>query len=411
MRSQKINKQPNSANRNKFPIICFLADTHNFLDDRVYWKEAVSLKNNGFEVHYLFADSINESGVTDEGINYVKIKSSFFQKKWYLNFPINILIPGGFYRKMFKKAASVKADVYHIHDLKVNKIGKRLKSLSHKPKIIYDVHEPYPENIRDYISTKGIFTFLKNRYSEYIRKWEKRCAKNYDLIITTEENLQSRFMEFMPQNKVEIIYNYTNLESTRESLNFEDKIYDAIYSGGITRRRGAFKILEAAKIAVMEKPDLKILFLGTYFPDNFKNEMQEFIIKNGLQENVILHDSVPYTQVPDFYNKSKIGLGIFLPNETHRIILQIKIFEYMNYGLPIVGSNFGHINDYINKDEVGITVDPENPEKISEAILKILEDTELYNKYSKNGIIAVDNKYSWEFMEKKLVSIYSNLIN
>jgi glycosyltransferase involved in cell wall biosynthesis len=362
-------------------------------------------------VHYLFASSINESGITEEGINYVKIKSSFVQKKWYLNFPVKILIPGGFYRRMLKKAASLKADAYHIHDLKVNKIGKRLKSLPHKPKIIYDGHEPYPENIRDYISTKGIFTFLKNKYSEYIGKWEKRCAKNYDLIITTEENLQSRFREFMPKNRVEIIYNYTNLESTRESLDFEDKIYDAIYSGGITRWRGAFKILEAAKIAVMEKPDLKILFLGSYFPENFKNEMQEFIIKNGLQENVILHDSVPYTQVADFYNNSKIGLGIFLPIETHKIILQIKLFEYMNFGLPIVGSNFGHIHKIIENDQVGIAINPENPEEIAEALNNLLSDEKLYNTFSKNGMDAVQKKYRWEYMEEKLVSLYTGILD
>ena len=399
------------SKRNEHTVVCFLADTHNLFDDRVYWKQAVSLKKNGYKVYYITFGRINESGITHEGISYFKIKRSFFQRKWYLNFAFNILMPGGFYSKMFKKAKSIEADVYHIHDLKVNKIGKRLKALPHKPGIIYDVHEPYPENIRDYISTKGIFTFLKNVYSKYIEKWEKDCAKSYDLIITTEENMRERFQKFMPQNKVEIIYNYTNLENTRESLNFEDKIYDAIYAGGITQRRGAFKILEAVKIAVNEKPDLKILFLGTYFPDNFKNEMQKFVVENNLQENVILHSSVPYTQVPDFYNKSKIGLGIFLPNETHRIILQIKIFEYMNYGLPIVGSNFGHISQYIKKDEAGITVDPENPEEISGAILKILKDPELYNKYSKSGITAVDSKYRWEFMEKKLVSIYSNFIH
>ncbi|MCD4664390.1 MAG: glycosyltransferase family 4 protein [Bacteroidales bacterium] len=411
MQLQNTNKQLNSAKEKEPPIICFLADTHNFLDDRVYWKEAVSLKNNGYAVYYIFADTTNESGVTDEGIYYFKINSSFFQKKWYLNFPFKILIPGGFYLRMFEKAASLKADVYHIHDLKVNKIGKRLKSLPHKPKIIYDVHEPYPENIRDYISTKGIFTFLKNIYSNYIEKWERNCAKNYDLIITTEENIQERFRKFMPQNKVEIIYNYTNLERTRERLNFEDKIYDAIYSGGITRLRGAFKILEAVKIVAKQKGNFKMLFLGSYFPDDFKIEMQEFIEENGLQENIILHDSVPYNEVPDFYNKSKIGLGIFLPIRTHRIILQIKIFEYMNFGLPIVGSNFGHINDYIKKDKVGIVVNPEDPKEIANALLKILNGPDLFDKCSKNGINAVDNKYRWEFMEKKLIRIYSDLLS
>lgn len=83
----------------------------------------------------------------------------------------------------------------------------------------------------------------------------------------------------------------------------------------------------------------------------------------------------------------------------------------MNFGLPIVGSNFGHISDYIKKDEVGIVVNPEDTEEIANALLKILNDPELYQKYCKNGIAAVDKKYRWEFMEKKLIRIYSELLS
>ena len=84
-----------------------------------------------------------------------------------------------------------------------------------------------------------------------------------------------------------------------------------------------------------------------------------------------------------------------------------EIFEYMNYGLPIVGSNFGHINDYIKKENIGIAVNPEEPKEIAGAILKILNNHELFRKYSNNGIAAVDKKYRWDFMEKKLIDIYS----
>ncbi|MEZ5199443.1 MAG: glycosyltransferase, partial [Bacteroidales bacterium] len=189
------------------------------------------------------------------------------------------------------------------------------------------------------------------------------------------------------------------------------RIYDAIYTGGITKRRGAMKILEATKIAVKQEPGLKILFLGTYFPSELKDEMNDFLIANGLVNNVILHDPVPYSEVSGFYSRSKTGLGIFLPIPTHRIILQIKIFEYMNYGLPIIGSNFGHIKNYIENNNSGITVNPENPEEIANALIMLLKDRNLYDQLSKNGIKAVDEKYQWKFMEKKLISIYENLLN
>ncbi len=248
-------------------------------------------------------------------------------------------------------------------------------------------------------------------YSKYISYWEQKCARQYDFIIATEENIRDRFRKILPEQKVDIIYNYTNLSDTRKEISCEDKTYDAIYTGGITKLRGAYKILEAVKIAVAKRKDIKVLFLGSYFPPELKDEMEKFISENGLQTNITLLDAVPYSEVADYYNKSKVGLGIFLPCETHRIILQIKIFEYMNYGLPIVGSNFGHINNYIKNEDVGIAVNPEDPEEIANAILKILEDKELYDSFSKNGKDAIDKKYNWDSMEKKLIDIYNSLIN
>jgi len=83
----------------------------------------------------------------------------------------------------------------------------------------------------------------------------------------------------------------------------------------------------------------------------------------------------------------------------------------MNYGLPIVGSNFGHINNYIKDEDVGIVVNPEDPEEIANALNKLLDNRELYDSCSKKGINAVDKKYNWDLMEKKLVDIYNSLID
>ena len=388
--------------------ICFLADSHSLYDDRIYWKEAVSLKKLGYEVFYVLADWINEEGTTKEGIHFIKVKRERYSSNQYLNYLFKRLMPGGLYYKMFNKAADLKADVYHFHDLKLNRISPKLKKLPWNPKVIYDVHEPYPENIRDYHQTKGLFTFLKNSYSNHIQKWERSCAKNYDLIIVTEENLRKRFHEYFPNKPVEIIYNFTNLES--DAKREVEKEFDAIYTGGITKLRGAWKILEAVKFAAIKIPQIKVLFLGTWFPSELKAQMQDYITTNNLSENVILKDNVPYQEVAGYYRKSKVGLGIFLPIDTHRIILQIKIFEYMNFGLPIVGSNFGHINNIIEKHNCGISVDPENPEEIADALVDLLNDSREYQQMSENGKAAVLEYYRWELMEEKLKHIYSDLL-
>lgn len=396
--------------QNKIQRICMLADSHGLYDDRIYWKEAVSLKHAGYEVHFVLAAELDEEGITAEGIHYIKIRRNNYLKNRYLNYLLKSVLPGGLYSRLLEKAAAVKADAYHIHDLKVNRIGKKLKQLPWKPKVIYDVHEPYPENIVDYHTTSGILTVLKKWYSDYIRSWENKCASRYDFVITTEENMQARFAKVLPEDKVQIIYNYTNLPADLNQVNEKEKIWDAIYTGGITRLRGAMKILEATRLVAEKKPDFKVLFLGTYFPAELKSEMQEFVSLNHLENNVELLDNVPYNDVAGYYTKSKIGLGIFLPIATHRIILQIKIFEYFNFGLPIVGSNFGHISRYIEQSNAGITVNPVSETEIAHALLRLLNNNDLYNELSVNARKASE-KYKWPAMEEKLTGIYWRLFN
>lgn len=394
----------------KVKKVCFLVDSHDLYDDRIYWKEALSLKKAGYEIHFILAGDESKEGITNEGIHFQVIQKDYFPKNRFFNYLAKCYLPNGLYNQMFRAAKRLEADVYHIQDLKVNRIGKDLKNLYFQPKVIYDIHEPYPENIIDYRQTSGLGTIVKKLYAGHIKRWEHQCAKIYDLIIVTEENVYKRFTDFLPNEKVQIIYNYTNLDNPIGKSDIEKKEFDAIYTGGITLVRGAFKILEAIKILKEKKADVKILFLGSYFPYDLKDKMFQYIKENKLQDNVLLLDSIPYNDVPAFYEKSKIGLGIFLPIKTHEIILQIKLFEYMNFGLPIIGSNFGHIRNIIENDQVGISINPEDPGEIAIALDSILSNQDLYKTFSENGREAVKKKYRWEFMEEKLILIYAEML-
>jgi glycosyltransferase involved in cell wall biosynthesis len=83
----------------------------------------------------------------------------------------------------------------------------------------------------------------------------------------------------------------------------------------------------------------------------------------------------------------------------------------MAYGLPIVCSNFGNINRFVTDTCSGIAVNPLAPVAISEAIIKLLTDKDLYHELSKNAIHAIKNKYNWKSEEEKLFAIYHKLIN
>jgi len=130
-----------------------------------------------------------------------------------------------------------------------------------------------------------------------------------------------------------------------------------------------------------------------------------------LKNNVQLFSFVKYEEVSDFYNKSKVGLITWLPVKALTIKMPIKIFEYMAFALPIIGSNFGHIKEYIKRDNCGIVVDPNSPDEIAKAMIMLLNDVEKYNQFSINGRNATLEKYKWDFELDRLIGFYTKALN
>lgn len=392
--------------------ICFLADKHSLFDDRIYWKMAVPLKQKGFEVHYILISDESKKGVTNEGVNFETFKLKTFSKNRYLNYVLKRLNPLNNFNKLFKSAKNLNADIYHFHGLWMNKIGGKLKNLKQKPIVFYDAREPYAEDYKSYLNSKNKF---KNKiiqlFANNIDKWEKNKSKKYDLIISNEDHVRDQFRKFLGVDKAETLFNYTDIYNNYKNITNDNKVYDFIYLGGVTEQRGVLKILEATKISQKKYPNIKVAIVGIYSPKEFKQELQDYIDINDLNNNITLFNPVPYTKVSEFYNKSKVGIVILQPIDTYKICMPIKVFEYMAFGLPIIGSDFGHIKKYIETDNCGITVDPTNPSEVALAMNELMENESKLALFAENGRFATLKKYKWDFELDRLIDFYTKFLN
>jgi len=390
-------------------IICYIADRHDLFDDRIYWKMAVPMVKEGFQVYYLLIGKNNEQGITKEGIHYRIFKVKTFSTNRFFNFILKRLNPHNNYKLLFKEAQILKADIYHFHDLWINRLGPKLKNLHHNPLVIYDAREPYAEDYVSYVNSK--IPFIIPAIAAWIDHWEKKKAKKYDLVIANEDTVRRNFAKKIGEEKSIVLYNYSDMINSVKDVPLNEREYDLIYSGAITEMRGAFEMIQAIKKAKIHLPAIKALFIGNYYPPTLRDRMRALLIKEGLIDNVVLHKAVPYKEIADYYNKSKIGMVLLQKVKTFEVSMPIKIFEYMAFGLPVIGSNFGHMKDYIEKDACGIAIAPNDTEAISTAILQLLTNKDLYTKYSKNGRAAAQSKYRWELELEKLLGHYKTKLD
>ena len=385
-----------------------ISSLHGLYDDRIYWKEALSLKRNGYDVIHLGVGDEDLDLISEEGIRLMQVK----RKKYFGNPYIDIVYKNlsfrpSIYKKLFKICLRLKADVYHFHDVQINRIGPALKKLEHRPEVIYDVHEDYYEQVM-VSAPAGIARIFFRIYALCLRRNELRKSRHYDAIITVVPHIAEYFRKVVDPVKVHLIYNFTTMKPGGY-LPYEEKTWDAIYSGMINNVRGGMEIIKAAALIKKEIPSVKILLVGPVPDPSYRQRLESLIGEFGLEDNVLLKRSVPYADMESLLQQSRIGLGIFMPVSIFEFGIQVKTFEYMICGLPVVCSNTGNISRIVTENKAGLTVDPHFPVEIAAAITTLIKDHALYNTLRTNAISAANAKYHWGSEEKKLTGIYRTL--
>ena len=101
------------------------------------------------------------------------------------------------------------------------------------------------------------------------------------------------------------------------------------------------------------------------------------------------------SEVADIYRLAASSKGVFV-NPALTEPFGLTLLEAAASGLPLVATENGGPVDIIGNCHNGLLVDPLNGEAIAEALLQILEDATLWQKFSENGLKNVAKFYSWD---------------
>lgn len=100
-------------------------------------------------------------------------------------------------------------------------------------------------------------------------------------------------------------------------------------------------------------------------------------------------------QVALFYQIAASLGGVFV-NPALTEPFGLTLIEAAASGLPIVATEDGGPRDIIGNCHNGFLIDPLEPETITDALLRLLTDKALWDKYSQQGLEGVRKHYSWD---------------
>ncbi len=305
-------------------------------------------------------------------------------------------------RKVFLATAmsyivSLKPDVVVV----VEPILLVLAKVFTKLKFVYDCHEFFGLAQREKSSSK-----LKQMMNEKLHhKLESQTIPLLHACITVNDILTNKFTEYGVNSYT--IPNYPMLSEVAYSNN---KVYDFVYVGGLSPERGISEIIQAIKVLVVTHPSVKVLIIGKELISGYYDELQAKIKSLNLEDNIILKQEIPHTQVEGYLAQSKCGLCLLSPKVTrYKYALPIKLLEYLNAGLLVITNNFPFNKKIYNSSE-GIFTSEFNASAIATEMCKSISLSE-EKRLSHANVVKkiVKEKYSWNMLEAKLMAIFDKI--
>lgn len=369
--------------------VCILTSAHPPLDGRIFYKEAQSLKQAGYEVVVIGPHGQDER-VAGIQIRAVSRFSSRVKRVMGL-------------RTIYRLAKAEQADIYHFHDPDLILPGLMLQHRLHKP-VVYDVHEYYADSMR---TKYWIPQALRKGIAGIFDLLEKRAARSFAGIVTVNNHMSKLFQR--ENNEVIVLHNYP-LESQFDLPRPEEvRSPQVLYLGAMNQERGLEVILQAMEFVRERHPEVSCQLVGSVNTNGLAPEFQA-LEEWAERGNIVWRGKVGYQEVPAILQNSTVALVPLLPTLNYQKAIPVKLLEYMAAGLPVVGSRFGYIETIITENECGRLCEPGNPRELADGIIYFLEHPLEALRCGQQGWEAFHREYTWEREQGKLLGMYERLL-
>lgn len=372
--------------------VCMATSAHPTWDDRIFFKEARSLRKVGCNVTVLH-------GVDEEPPEErFGVEFRGYQGGGGLGARLCGL------RRMEAELRKGCYDVIHAHEPEVLIAALKVKKRT-GCKVIFDSHEMWGAVAAGRFP-KMLWGVVERGYKMCEKKWIGRC----DAAIGASWSISDYLRTILGEAKVATILNVPVAEVFGEFGGREwGESTILCHDGHMTFNRG-LKVMANAVRIVSERFPVQFKIVGDVFGEE-RRWLDGFIDAHDLQGVITRTGWLDYREVGAALANCHVGLIGYQKTPNNIVTSSNKVFNYMLYGMPFVGPEFRIAKQRLVENErCGVLADSTCPVSFATSINEIILNRQLRETLGKNALIASRERYRWEHMEPILFGLYDRVL-
>ncbi len=223
--------------------------------------------------------------------------------------------------------------------------------------------------------------------------WLKHADKSLFLGDTWKRQMQSLIPNI---NNADYLYNPVPLQNKQDVPN-RYFLFAALFRAN----KGCDILIKAfAKIA-HKYPDWKIILCGS---GDYKPQIDKLIRDYNLFQQVELPGWIQGDEKRKYYQNAYAYCMC-----SYQEGLPMSVLEAMSYGVPIITTPVGCLQEFLVDKESALFFDYGNIDALANALESLIENESLRNKIANNGYNLVKKKFDTEIISERLSLIYDSL--
>lgn len=234
------------------------------------------------------------------------------------------------------------------------------------------------------------------------RYWLKKILEKAERIVVNSEYTQRLVLEEGEwKDKVAIVYPCPQELPSAQNENDMSAAPQLLSVGRLVERKGVDMVLQALPQVLKRFPDLRYYIVGE---GGYHQNLQHLVESLGLQNHVSFIHAASSQDLADMYARSDIFL---MPartvNEMDVEGFGIVFLEAALFGVPSIAGDSGGQPEAVIHGKTGLIVNPRNPSAVAEAIISLLENTQLRRRLGAQARERVQSEFTWDKQIAKIV--------
>jgi glycosyltransferase involved in cell wall biosynthesis len=223
---------------------------------------------------------------------------------------------------------------------------------------------------------------LKTAVGKLERRLERSSLERSDFICSVSRYAAERTRGIfgLKDREISVIYNSVNVFDVESQLRAKDSV---VFAGTVTRKKGIISLIRSWPEVLKNRPNAE---LHVYGKDGMTEEGQSLTKKlksslsPGMQTSVHFHGHVDASTLRQALRRARVSA---FPSYSEAFSL--APMESMAEGCPTIFTKHATGRELIDDGRHGLLVDPDRPEEISNAIVRVLEDDQLAERLGAGG--------------------------